>query len=102
MDKQKSDLRCMRVSLPNRRDGVRFKILNYLVNFVFCHFSKHNLWEMGVAVKESVLQIIVYYLAREKKRGRIGTIPILDSCSCCVRYSVTDTCVSYVIHLART
>jgi hypothetical protein len=41
-------------------------------------------------VKESELDIIVYYLARDKEKGGIGTIPILDSCT-----SASLTCVSH-------
>jgi hypothetical protein len=51
-----------------------------------------------------MIEIIVYYLARERMSGWIGTIPILDSCACCIRYSINDTCASMyarVIHEFR-
>jgi hypothetical protein len=41
-----------------------------------------------VVVKESELDIIVYYLARDKEKG--GGIPILDSC--------TEASLTYVCH----
>jgi hypothetical protein len=52
----------------------------------------------GVVVKESsVLDVILYNLAREKEKGGGGgrVVPILDSCSYIIRTSVTDTCTAY-------
>jgi hypothetical protein len=67
--------------------------------FLFTQYIYHFRYSeiQGVVVKESVLEIIIiYYLAREKRRGRIRTIPTPDSCSSCTKYSATYTYASHV------
>jgi hypothetical protein len=58
----------------------------------------------SVVVKESVLDVILYNLAREEDKGEDRVVPILDSCFYIIRTSVTDTRTSHALrssHVCR-
>jgi hypothetical protein len=52
-------------------------------------------------VKESELEIILHNLATLKRRGRIGVIPILDSCMAASLTRVRHKCVCVTSEFAR-